>query len=214
MKKVILALVIVLCISSCKEETKPEPARQNACILIEDIPDYLKSDSMAGYLQANYKDFCDREIWWKIVHRSHNITKDMFEDSIAVATASTQGVSEYTTKTWEQISDLFVGIPESNIYSKFISFKTDATSNKKLDFELVNKYRIAPSCFSIALFKSIEQKFGHDEVENMKFKFIELRDRCDIYFKVVDANGTTVGFYDISTDPKLVCTPLTHKIIL
>ena len=210
MKRIIIVLGIFITIIGCNSKAEKNDKTVNKlvetevptadCIALEDIGTFKDPKDMADYLKNNYKDFCDKSTWWKMVYRAHKITKEEFDAAVKAAIDSGQGASPYTTKSWSDISALFATISANNIYDTYITFKPDGTNPAQLNLLTINTFTTEPSCYSIALFKSIEQKFGTD-VSEMTFKFIELRNIKQVYFQVIDKDGVTAIYCNISTDP-------------
>lgn len=208
-----LTLILIFCLTGCKTETKkPETLQEKTCT--EEIEQAIKNPgshdniALAALLKRCGNFICDpeNEELLKLIEPIHNKPKSEYEDlKRAFWNTKTPDFKEYT---WKEIENKFA----NHCYDKYLVFSCDfnnVNSSQEIKMDLIDDFTLSPTCYSIALFKSIKANYPQIN-DSTKFKFTKAilnKTKC-IVFEVNDSNISIHETFDMSQDPTINEPPI------
>jgi hypothetical protein len=215
MNKIIksVSVLIIFCLIGCKSETKKtEISDKKTCA--EEVQEAILNPgnhdnvALAALLKECGGFICNQENveLLKLIEPIHNTPKSDYEIlKTAFWNTNTPDFKEFT---WKEIDS----ISENYCYDKYLAFSCDfkdTISAQDIKMDVVEDFTLSPTCYSIALFKSIKAKYPQIN-DSTKFKFTKAilnKSNC-VIFEVNDATISIFETFDMSQDPLFINPPL------
>lgn len=166
---------------------------QNGCINFSDYENLKTSTERAAWLKKNSTNVCEgKNFLYNEIYSKHEITQSNFYNRMKNSANKTG-----TIYTWHDIDQMIN--PYKNDYEKYIAFDT---INNSIKLKLIDNFQEKPSCYSIALFRSIYKK-NKNKFDNSEYVFEFFIDQSnEIIFNVKQiSNEINVSNHNISDIP-------------